>query len=111
MAERKLKQKRKRRSSGRAIRISNAVVAYLEKRRLGIRSYDALLRRLFGLDDWRGNPQPLAEGVLEVTTGRFYLRTGSWDMVEAEANGAAVVAAVKLKTKKVNKPIRMREIP
>lgn len=108
--ERKLKTRKRRVSSGRAVRISNAVINYLEKRRQGLRSYDALLRRMFGLEDWRGNPQPLVEGCLEVTTGKFFLKTTNWDDVEAQANGAAVIAAVARKTKKVNKPIRLREI-
>lgn len=105
MSERKLKaRKRSRRAvTGKPVRLSNLMLNYLAPRMKGLRSYDAYLRKAFGLPDWRGNKQPLVEGYLEVTTGKFYV-------VEAEANGAAVVEAVKRKTKKVNKPLRMREI-
>lgn len=110
--ERRLKvRKRSRRAiTGKPVRLSNLMLNYLAPRIKGLRSYDAYLRRAFGLPDWRGNKQPLAEGCLEVTSGKFYLKIDSWDEVEAEANGAAVVEAVKRKTKKVNKPLRMREI-
>jgi hypothetical protein len=113
VAERKLRARKKRAYSGRAVRLSNALLAVLdrERRRGKVRSYDALLRSYLGMPDWRGNPQPLVEGCLETTCGQFYLKVGSWDEVEALANGRAVLEAVKRKTKKVSKPLRMREIP
>lgn len=61
------------------------------------------MRRMFGLPDRKGTEQRLVEGWLEITTGKFYL-------AEDEARGASVMAAAKAKTKKVNQPIRMREV-
>lgn len=110
MAARRLRSKRKKRPEGRAVRLSKLALDYVETRRQGYRSFDAWFRKQFGLPDWRGNPQPLVEGMLEVTSGRFILKTSDWASVEAEANGAAVVEAAKLKTKRVRKPLRMREI-
>jgi hypothetical protein len=111
VAVRKLKgRKRKKASNGRAVRLSDELLNYIHPRIKGLRSYDAYFRKVFGLDDWRGNPQPLVEGCLEVTTGQFFIKTGTWPEVEAVANGAAVIEAVKRKTKKVNKPLRLREI-
>lgn len=107
---RRRKTKRKRRVTGRAVRLSNELLAVIEPRRKQNRSYDALFRKILGLPAWDGTPQPLLEGCLEVTAGRFFIKTGTWDDVEADANGAAVSAAVRNKTRKVNKPIRMREI-
>lgn len=113
MSERRLKTKklRKRREpTGRAVRLSNALLDFIEPRRKGIRSYDAFLRRHFGLPAWDGTEQPLVEGCLEVTTGQFFLKKESWDQAETDAMEEAIFAAAKAKTKKVNKPIRMREI-
>lgn len=108
--ERRLRTKRKRRYSGKAIRLSNDLLAWMDARRRGHRSYDAFLRRYFGMPDWRGTPQPLIEGVLETTSGQFFLRTGTWAQAEAVARGAAVVEAARRRTRKVNKPLRMREL-
>jgi hypothetical protein len=85
---------------------------YLSPRMKDSRSFDAYLRRTYGLPDWRGNPQPLVEGYIEVTTGRFFLKTdnGGWEKAEADAYELAITEAARLKTKKVNKPIRVREI-
>lgn len=113
---RKLPNKRaKRRApSGRAVRLSNELLNYIEPRRKGIRSYDAYFRRVFGIDDWHGNPQTLVEGCLEVTTGRFFLKKENWDQAETDANEVAIIEAARKRVQgqpaKVNKPIRMREI-
>lgn len=103
MKEKVLKNRRRRASKGSPIRVSDLVRATLEKKRQGRASFDALLRKMLGLPKRNGEKQPLVEGWLEITTAKFYLD-------EAEANGAAVVAAAKNKTKKFNKPIRMREV-
>jgi hypothetical protein len=65
---------------------------------------------MLGLDDWRGNPQPLVEGCLEPTTGRFFIKHKDWDQAEEDAYEVAILEAAKKKTRKVNKPIRLREI-
>ena len=98
-----LRNRRKRASKGSPIRVSDEVRAHLEKKRQGRTSFDSLLRRMLGLPKRSGEKQPLVEGWLEITTAKFFLD-------EADANGAAVVAAAKAKTKKINKPIRMREV-
>lgn len=103
MSVKVLKTRRKRASKGSPIRISDEVRAFLEKKRQGRSSFDSLFRRMFGLPNRKGEPQPLLEGWLEVNTGRFYFE-------EADARGASVIAAAKAKTKKVKQPIRMREV-
>jgi hypothetical protein len=110
MSERRLRTRKRKASSGRAVRLSNALLDFLEPRRRGLRSYDAYFRRVFGLPDWKGDPQQLLEGCLEVTTGRFFPKTTGWDQAEEDAYEVAILEAAKKKTKKVNKPIRMREI-
>lgn len=103
--ERVLKNRRKRASKGKTIRVSDPVLFMLEKRRSNGRklSWDAFFRRVFGMPDRRGNLAPLVEGWLEVNSGRFYLN-------KAEANGAAVFESARRKTKNIIKPIRMREV-
>ena len=100
---RTLPNRRKRASKGRVIRVSDEVWNLLQKKRQGRLSWDTLLRRMLGLPKRNGEPQPLVEGWLEITTGRFFLD-------EAEARGEAVMAAARAGTKKVNQPIRMREL-
>lgn len=105
MAEKVLRSRRKRASKGRVIRISNDVFAYLNKRRLNNSklSWDEYFRLTNGLPDRQGVIQPLLEGWLEVSTGKFYFD-------EADANGAAVMVAARAKTKKGHKPIKLREV-
>ena len=111
MRKLKARKRRKRHITGKPVRLSNELLSYLDRRIRGSRSYDAYLRKVFGLADWQGEPQPLIEGCLEVSTGQFFSKEqDSWDEVEATANGAACVAKVALKLKKVPKPIRLREI-
>lgn len=109
-AGRKLKARKRRHLTGKPVRLSNELLRYLAPRIKDLRSYDAYFRRVFGLPDWQGRPQTLVEGCLEVGSGQFFLKEAAWDEVEARANGAAVVAKVKLRLTKVPKPIRMREI-
>lgn len=95
------------------IRVSDLVLATLDRRRLNNQklSYDAYMRQVLGLPtrrveaDWlaAGRPQLLLEGWIEVNTQRFYLS-------QAEANGAMVVAAARRRTKKTDKPVRVREV-
>lgn len=103
MSERALPgRKRKKASKGRIIRVSDRVYSHLNKNRAK-RSFDELFRKMFGLPDREGTPQPLVEGWIEITTGQFFLD-------EADARGASVVAAARAKTKNVNKPIKVREL-
>ncbi len=98
-------RKRKPASKGRVIRVSDDVWKYLQLRRRkdGRESHDCLLRRTFGLDQRNGDPNPLLVGWVEVNTGKFFLD-------EADARGASIQAAVKRGIRKVDKPIRVREI-
>lgn len=103
MSERLLKSRKRRKASkGRVLRVSDAVYSYLNQRRAN-RSFDCLLRTIHGLPDREGIPQPLIEGWLEITSGRFFFD-------EADARGEAVMAAARAKSKTVNKPLKMREV-
>lgn len=105
MAERILKNRRRRASKGHLIRISDHVWNTLQKKRTNntYESWDSLLRRMLGLPNRKGELQPLIEGWLEVISGQFYLK-------ENEARGAAVWESAKRKTKQVPKPIKLREV-
>lgn len=100
--ERVLKNRRKKASKGKTLRVSDAVFAHLNKRRNG-RSWDKMLRSAFGLRDRRGNAQPLIEGWIEVNTGTFYLKKN-------EAYGAAVMEAARAGLKVIKQPIKLREV-
>ncbi len=103
MAEKVLRSRRRRKASkGRVLRVSDDVFAYLNRKRAK-RSFDCLFRTLLGLPDREGIPQPLLEGWLEITSGRFFFNA-------AEARGEAVMAAARAKSKSVNKPLKMREV-
>lgn len=107
---RKLPNRKKRASKGRAIRVSDLVWDTLNRNRVS--SWDVLMRKILGLPKRDGTPQPLVEGILEVTTGKFFLKTPdkSWGDLETDAYEVAILEAAKLKTKRVHKPIRVREI-
>ncbi len=117
MAERKLPSRRRRASKGEAIRVSDLVYAELDQaRRLGLnkhkmRSWDAQLRRMLGLPDRQGRPQPLIEGMLEVHSGMFILRLKGATWLEVE-EAAFKLADSVARRKKLNpvQPIRMREL-
>jgi hypothetical protein len=112
VAERKLRNRKKRFSKGKAIRVSDLVYATLDIHRRA-RSWDWMLRRMLGLPDRAGNAQPLLEGYLEVTTGQFFLRAPGedWEEAEMNANELAIRIAAKQRSKRVLRPIRMRELP
>lgn len=111
MSERKLSNRRKRASKGKAIRVSDLVYNTLDKQRRN-RSWDWLFRKLLGLPDRGGNPQTLIEGIVEQLTGKFLLRTDkAWDDLETDAYEIAIVTAAKQKLKRVPRPLRVRELP
>lgn len=110
MGERKLKNRRRRASKGRAVRVSNLVYDTLDQRR-GKRSWDLFFRRVFGLPDRTGRGQPLIEGMLEVHSGMMLLKLPSATWTEAE--DAAYKLADKIAAKKrvaMMPPLRMREV-
>lgn len=112
MAARRLRNRRKRASKGRLIRISDLVYDALNKNRMRM-SWDCLLRRMLGLPDRYGNEQTLIEGLLEQNTGRFFLKRPDvrWSALEEDAYEVAILAAAKARTKRVRAPLRMRELP
>lgn len=112
LAERKLPSRKKRASKGHAIRVSDEVYDTLDTQRKR-RSWDWLFRRMLGLPDRAGNPQPLIEGMVEVLTGRFFLREPgrSWEDLETDAYELAIITAAKQKLKRVPRPLKMRELP
>jgi hypothetical protein len=111
VSERKLKSRKRRFSKGRRIAISDFTFAELSKQLHG-RSWDAFMRRMFGLPDRKGREQQLVEGMLEVTTGTFILRLAdtTWEEVELTANKFAEVAARKKQLRTYAPAIRMREV-
>lgn len=118
-AERKLRNRRKRFSKGRVLRVSDLVYATLtqEMRRNHDEklSWDCALRRLLGLPDREGRAQPLIKGILEQSTGRFLPKAPeqSWNALEEDAYELALVAnaAAWPAVKFVPKPLRFRELP
>lgn len=111
--ERKLPSRRRRKANkGRILRVSNFVYDTLDKLRRN-QSWDSTLRKHFGLPDRLGNTQFLVEGVLETMTGAFFLKLPetTWESLEERAYEIAIVTAAKRATKKVSRPLRMRELP
>lgn len=102
MSERVMRNRRKI-VEPRVIKVSGEVYQFLIRKRDKAGSWDAFFRRAYGLPDRKGAEQPLVEGFLEINSGKFFLD-------EDEANGAAVMSAAKRKTKRVDKPIRLREV-
>lgn len=94
--------------SGRAVKLSKEVIAWLEKnqRRINdkrIESYDEILRRLFGLPTRRGERQP--------TLTYFVLPNEGEPLIfqdKAEARGAAVIRAVRRGLKKAEAVVTVR---
>lgn len=110
-SERKLSSRKRRFSKGKAIRVSDLIYDLLNRERRSL-SWDCFLRRVFGQPDRAGNEQPLIEGVLEAVSGRFLLRLPdqSWRKLEEDAYEIAFLSAAKQRLKRVDRPIRMREI-
>jgi len=108
--ERKLKNRRRRAPKGKAIRVSNLVYDTLNGQR-NRRSWDAYMRRMLGLPDRKGNPQPVAEGMLELHSGVFLLKLpdAKWREVEEVAIKMAERVALKKKVR-LELPVKMREI-
>lgn len=111
VSERKLVNRKKRFSKGRAVRVSDLVYETLDKQRRG-KSWDVLFRKLLGLPDRAGNPQTLVEGMLEATTGMFLLKLpgATWSELEETAYKIAHKAAERKRSKRIEKPLRMREL-
>lgn len=100
--EKVLRNRSKRASKGRNIRVSDAVFKFLNKSR-GKRSWDVHLRILFGLPDRAGTLQNLVIGFIDVATGKFFFD-------EKDAYEVAILEAARNKHR-VHRPLRVREIP
>ncbi len=114
MSERKLRNRRKRFSKGRAIRVSDLVFDTIDKARKsgGHRtSWDCFMRRMLGLPNRAGVTQPLVEGMLEATTGIFVLKLGETSWAELEETAYKLADRIA-RTKKITmqQPLRMREM-
>ena len=93
------------RDKGRPVRISNEVLTALDKRKRDKESYDALIRRMLGLDTRNGKPQPLRS--FWILPSKLIVKTS-----RAEAKGEAVLQSVRQGKKKVMEaPIRVIEVP
>lgn len=112
MAVRKLPNRRKRATKGRVIRISDQVYKVLDEQRKR-KSWDSFIRKLLGLEDRQGNSQRLIEGMVETVTGKFILKDDhiTWEKLEEKAYEIGILAAAKMKLKRIDKPLRMRELP
>src|SRR3990167_4237511 len=100
--ERKLRSRRKLFSKGKAIRVSDLVYKTLDDSRREL-SWDQHLRKLLGLPDRSGTEQPLVEGMLEVLTGKFFLKTPDkdWATLEQDAYERAFLTAAKSQVKRI----------
>ena len=108
-------RKKRRKQQGKVVRLSPLVLEILDEQRFAPNnnklSYDAILRRHLGLPDaeaepdWRkaGRPKLLVEGWIEQRSARFFAS-------EAEARGAMVLAAAQARTKRMLRPLRVKEI-
>lgn len=111
MSERKLGNRKRRASKGKAIRVSNLVYETLDMSRRQ-RSWDCMFRRMLGLPDRAGRNQALVEGMLETTTGLFLLKLEqtAWPELEETAFKMAEAARRRNKQPTVSAPLRMREL-
>lgn len=111
MADRALKARKRKASKGRHFRVSDLVYGVLDKQRNG-RSWDVMLRQMLGLPDRSGRPQPLVEGVLEIYSGTFILKSAEVPWADAEEIAGRIAKTVELKKqlKYYDKPVRMREL-
>jgi hypothetical protein len=91
---------------GKAVRISQDVKVYLERRQRGKESYDAILRRLFGLETRKGEAQPLHTYYVIPNNGDPIIRASL-----AEARGEAILLATKRGIKKAEQIVTVQEIP
>jgi len=103
--EERTKQTKAKRKSGKVVKLSQAVAAFLRRRGAKDESYDAILRRQFGIPDRKGTAQPLAI---------YYVVPGSPPLISddlADARGKAIVQATRKGLKKAVAVLTVREVP
>lgn len=88
--------------TGKPVRLSNAVLNLLNRHLRETESYDSLLRRILGLSDRRGTPQP--REVFWVLPTALKVRRSA-----AEARGDAVLEAAKNGKRKAEAPLKVIE--
>lgn len=96
--------KRRKRQS-RIIRISRDVDVFLNRARKHKGTYDAILRKLLGLDPKKGQAEPLKH--------YWVIPNGNDPVIyntEAQAKGGAIVLAVKQHRKEAHPVIKVREV-
>lgn len=103
-AESKRAYEERRVRTGKVVRLSRLILAYVESRKRGRESLDGTLRRVFGLPDRKGSEQPLRTYFILDNGGRPLVRYS-----EEEARGEAVIQAVKRGDRTYEKPIKVRE--
>lgn len=108
MGETESEKEARRNRSGKIVRLSETVTNYLTKRRKKGESFDACLRRQFGLADRRGRAQSLATYFVLENFGNPIIKK-----TLADARGEAIVQATKRKLgiKKAEAVKEVREVP
>lgn len=96
----------KKPKKGRVIRLSPEVELFLRKHRKKSESFDATLRRRFGLPTRKGEPQELGIFFVLENSGRPLIFTE-----EPEARGFAVELAIRKRTRKAERVLTVQEIP
>ena len=96
------RKRRKTPPKGSVERVSDEVLAALERVRGPKESFDALLRRILNLPNRKGEKPGLFEAWVLPSSGQcFHTR--------AKAHGAAVMQAAWSKSERVETPVRVRE--
>lgn len=97
------KQEEKKKRYGRVLKVSQESYTYLRKKKKKGEGFDATIRRIFGLKDKKGNPQPLKKyWLLERPEPTIFA-------TQSEARGEAMIRAAMDGKRKAEKPKRMRE--
>ena len=91
---------------GPVIRVSHDVERFLTRHRRKKESFDAILRRYFGLPDKRGNPQDLRTYFVIPNDDKPIVFTE-----EPDARGFAIQLAIRQNRKKTERAIEVREVP
>lgn len=93
---------------GKVVRISKEVEQHLRRKRKKKESFDSVLRRMFGLNDLKGIPQPLHTYWVLANEGQpMIFMLGEKDV----ARGMAMRLAVRRGVRKTEPVLRVQEVP
>lgn len=110
-AGRKAARPRKRKPSGRVLRVSSALHDKLTERLRAGESWDSLLRRLLGFPpSEKGRPGRKTQTSEALFSGYLLRSTGQTYVSAAKARGAAVQAAAEAGEEQPERPITVREV-